>query len=87
MISQQLIPTLDGKRVAAREIMLMTSSVKSAIKNNNTGEIYQMMYEGSSLGMQTMEQELKRLYQNRKISKEETMNFANNKKKMEELLD
>ena len=40
----------------------MTPSVRAAIKNNNTGEIYQMMAESGDLGMITLEQDLKRLY-------------------------
>ena len=40
----------------------MTPSVRAAIKNNNTGEIYQMMAESADLGMTTLEQDLKRLY-------------------------
>lgn len=86
VISQKLIPSLDGKRVLAREVMLMTPSVRSAIKNNNTGEIYQMIQESSEMGMTTMEQDLRRLFLQKKISLETAMNFANNKKRMQQLL-
>ena len=61
VISQKLVPSLDGKRVLAKEIMLGTPSVYAAIKNNNVSEIYQMIAEGTDLGMITMEQDLKRL--------------------------
>ncbi|MEX0601794.1 MAG: ATPase, T2SS/T4P/T4SS family, partial [Bacteroidota bacterium] len=47
VISQKLVPSLDGKRVLAREVLLGTPSVRAAIKNNNTSEIYQMISEGS----------------------------------------
>ena len=86
VISQKLIPSLDGKRVLAREVMLMTPSVRSAIKNNNTGEIYQMIQESGEMGMTTMEQDLRRLFLQKKISLETAMNFANNKKRMQQLL-
>jgi len=86
VMSQKLVPSLDGKRVLAKEVMLMTPSIMAAIKNNNTGEIYQMIHEGSQFGMVTMEQDLKRLLESGKISKDEALNFANNKKRMEELL-
>ncbi|MDE3058432.1 MAG: PilT/PilU family type 4a pilus ATPase [Bacteroidota bacterium] len=86
VISQKLIPSLDGKRVLAREIMLMTPSVRSAIKNNNTGEIYQMIQESGELGMTTMEQDLRRLFLQKRISLESAMNFSNNKKRMQQLL-
>jgi len=86
VISQKLIPSLDGKRVLAKEIMLGTPSVRAAIKNNNTSEIYQMISEGTDLGMTSMEQDLKRLYLQKKISLENAMNFANNKRRLQQLL-
>ncbi len=86
VISQKLVPSLDGKRVAAREIMIMNASVRAAIKNGNTGEIYQMIQESNEQGMMTMEQDLKRLFVQKKISLETAMNFANNKKRMQQIL-
>lgn len=86
VISQKLIPSLDGKRVAAREVMLGTPSVRAAIKNNNTGEIYQMISEGNDLGMATMEQDLKKLYMQKKISLDSAMSYANNKRRIQQLL-
>ncbi len=86
VLSQKLIPSLDGKRVAAREIMIMNPSVRAAIKNGNTGEIYQMIQESGEIGMQTMEQDLKKLYQQKKISMENAMNYANNKKRMQQII-
>ena len=70
----------------AKEVLVGSPSVKAAIKNKNTSEIYQMIAEGSELGMITMEQDLKRLYQQRKISKRNALNYANNKRRMEQLL-
>lgn len=86
VISQKLVPSLDGKRIAAREIMIMNGSVRAAIKNGNTGEIYQMIQESTEIGMNTMEQDLKRLFVQKKISLETAMNYANNKKRMQQLL-
>lgn len=86
VISQKLIPSLDGKRVLAKEVLLVNNSVKAAIRNNNVGEIYQMLMEGSERGMNTMEQDLKRLYTEGVISKESALNHANNKTKMVQLM-
>ncbi len=86
VISQKLVPSLDGKRVLAKEVLVANSSVKAAIKNKNTSEIYQMIAESSDIGMVTMEQDLKRLFAQRKISKENAINYANNKRRMEQLL-
>ncbi|HEX9614660.1 MAG TPA: PilT/PilU family type 4a pilus ATPase [Bacteroidota bacterium] len=86
VVSQKLVPSLDGKRVLAKEIMLGAPSVRAAIKNNNTSEIYQMISEGAELGMTTMEQDLKRLYLQKKISLENALNYANNKRRIQQLL-
>jgi twitching motility protein PilT len=86
VISQKLIPSLDGKRVMAKEVMIGLPSVRAAIKNDNTGEIYQMMSEGLEHGMITMELDLRRLYLQKKISLENALNYANNKRRMQQLL-
>jgi twitching motility protein PilT len=39
VVSQKLVPSLDGKRVLAKEVLIVTPSVRAAIKNNNTSEI------------------------------------------------
>ena len=86
VISQKLVPSLDGKRILAKEVMLTTPSVRAAIKSNNTSEIYQMMQEGSAYGMHTLEQDLKKHYEEGRISLEEAINYSNNKKRIKELL-
>ncbi len=86
IISQKLVPSLDGKRILAKEVLIVTPSVKAAIKNNNTSEIYMMINQGSPQGMITMEQDLKRLYLERKISMENAIAYANNKTRIQQLL-
>ena len=65
----------------------MIPSVRAAIKNNNTGEIYQMMAESGDLGMITLEQDLKRLYLQKKVSMETAMVAANNKRRFQQLMN
>jgi len=86
VMSQKLPKTIDGKRILAKEILFMTPPIRAAIKNNNIGEIYQMLHQGSSLGMITMEQDLKRLYEQNIISYEEALANANNKKRFKEIV-
>jgi twitching motility protein PilT len=87
VMSQKLVPNLEGKLVLAKELLVMIPSVRAAIKNNNTGEIYQMMAESGDLGMITLEQDLKRLYMQKKISLENAMVTANNKRRFQQLLN
>ena len=87
VMSQKLVPNLEGKLVLAKEVLVMIPSVRAAIKNNNTGEIYQMMAESGDQGMITLEQDLKRLYMQKKVSLENAMVNANNKRRFQQLLN
>ncbi|MCU7501026.1 MAG: PilT/PilU family type 4a pilus ATPase [Ignavibacteria bacterium] len=86
IVSQKLVPSLDGKRVLAKEVLVVNASVRAAIKNNNTSEIYMMINQGGQQGMLTMEQDLKSLYLARRISLENAMAYANNKQRMQQIL-
>jgi twitching motility protein PilT len=85
-ISQKLVPTVDGKLVLAKEILSVDHSVQSALRNKNIGEIYQMMVEGKRYGMFTLEQDLRELQRKGIITQQSAMNYANNKKRMQQLL-
>ncbi|MEW5842741.1 MAG: PilT/PilU family type 4a pilus ATPase [Bacteroidota bacterium] len=86
VVSQKLVPSLDGKRALAKEVLIVTPSVRAAIKNNNTSEIYLMINQGGPQGMVTMEQDLMRLYTEKKISKESAIAYANNKTRILQLM-
>ena len=86
VVSQKLVPTLDGRLVLAKEVLIVTPSVKAAIKNNNTSEIYMMINQGVKSGMITMEQDLKRLYLGKKISLENAIAYANQKTRIQQIL-
>ena len=79
VISQKLVPDLKGQLTLAKEVLVVTPSIRAAIKNNNTDEIYMMINQASDLGMITMEHDLRLLYQNKKISYDMAFKFANNK--------
>ncbi|MEM8558847.1 MAG: PilT/PilU family type 4a pilus ATPase [Bacteroidota bacterium] len=86
VISQKLAPKVGGGRVLTKEVLWMTPSTKAAIYNNNAGEIYQMMWEGGHLGMTTLEQDLLRLLREKKITPETALNFANNKRRLKQIM-
>ena len=85
-ISQKLVPSTDGKRVMAKEVLIVTPSVRAAIKNNNISEIYMMINQGAQQGMVTMEQDLIRLYKQKRITKENAVSYANNKTRILQLM-
>jgi twitching motility protein PilT len=86
IVSQKLCPRVGGGRVLAKEVLWMTPSARAAIKNDNTGEIYQMMWEGGSQGQTTLEQDLSRLVRLRLITPETAFDYANNKRRLKQLL-
>lgn len=86
IVSQKLLPAVGGGRILAKEVMWMTPAARAAIKNNNTGEIYQMMWSGYDQGQITLEQDLYRLLQHGDISSETAIGFANNKRRLLQLM-
>jgi len=86
VISQKLVPTVDKKRIMAKEVLIVTPSIRAAIKNNNTSEIYMMIVQGGPQGMITMEQDLLRLVNERIITKDTAVSYANNKTRMLQIL-
>lgn len=86
VVSQKLVATLDGKLALAKEVMMGTVPVRSAIRNNRTEEIYQIIQQSNNEGMLTLEQDLARLYKSGIVSYDEAVNNANNKKRFEDLI-
>ena len=71
IISQQLLLTKDeSKRIAAIEVMICTPAIRNLIKDNKSYQIQNAMQTGLSKGMHTMDQDLIKLYNEGKISKE-----------------
>lgn len=78
-ISQRLIPTVDGKRVAAIEVLLGTPRVCDLIKQGKVLEIKEVMEKSEQQGMKTFDSALFDLYKSGKISYEETLKNADSK--------
>jgi twitching motility protein PilU len=76
IVSQRLIPTVDGKRVAAVEVLLGTPSVRDKILRGEMDEIKPIMEKSQNLGMQTFDNALFKLHQAGKISLEEAIKNA-----------
>lgn len=72
-ISQRLIPTIDGKRTAAIEILLGTSTISDLIHKGDFGSIKEIMEKSEELGMQTFDSHLYRMYMEQTISLAEAL--------------
>ena len=74
VISQQLIPTIDGRRrVAALEVMIANPAIRNLIRDNKTYQIPNIIHTGSKVGMQAMDQELVNLYRQGLISRDSVL--------------
>jgi len=73
IVSQRLIPSVDGKRVAALEILMDTPRIRDLIKKGDVDILKEAMEQGVQEGCQTFDQALFVLYQARKISWEEAL--------------
>ena len=75
-VSQRLVPTEDGKRAAAIEILLGTPTVAQAIHKGEIETIKEIMSKSENLGMQTFDSALFKLYESGKISFEDALKNA-----------
>ena len=72
IVAQQLIPSVDGGRSVAREVLINTPAVANLIRENNVAQISSAMQTGARDGMITMENSLKELFKQGLISKDMT---------------
>ncbi len=76
IVSQRLIPTVDGKRAAAIEILLGTPRVCDLIKSGKVDEIKEVMEKSETQGMRTFDSALYQLYKEGKVSLQEALQNA-----------
>lgn len=72
-VSQRLVPTIEGKRTAAIEILLGTQLVKDLIHKGEIHSIKEAMEKSEAIGMQTFDSHLLRLFKTGVISLEEAL--------------
>ena len=83
VISQRLIPTPDGKRCAAIEVMTNTPYISSLIHKGDLNEIKEAMKTSGGKGMRIFDDALLDLYKSRKISMEEALRNADSRNDLE----
>ena len=76
IVSQRLIPSIDGKRVAALEILIDTPRIRDLIKKGHVDILKEAMEQGVQEGCQTFDQSLFVLYRARKIGLDEALASA-----------
>lgn len=77
VISQQLIPTLDGRgRVAAFEVMHANHAVRNLIREGKSHQLVSVMQTNRKLGMITMDESITQLFYEGRIEREMAIQFA-----------
>jgi len=70
ILSERLLPSLEGGRIPAFEILLSTPAVKTTVREGSTHLIDNIIQTSADLGMKTLEMDLARLVKEGKISLE-----------------
>jgi twitching motility protein PilT len=76
IISQRLVPLLEGGRYPATEILLANSAVRTVIRDGKTHQIDNIIQTSAEIGMITMDKVLANLTQEGRISMETATSFA-----------
>ncbi|MCB1774769.1 MAG: Flp pilus assembly complex ATPase component TadA, partial [Gammaproteobacteria bacterium] len=79
VVSQRLIPTVDGQRRAAVELLINTSYTAELIQKGKIHDLKEAMEQGQQRGMVTFDQALYELYREGAISLEEALNHADSR--------
>jgi twitching motility protein PilU len=83
IISQRLVPGMDGNYVAAIEILMNTPYISELIRDGNFSEIKEIMGKGEAAGMRTFDQSLYDLFKSDKISIKNALAFADSSTDLE----
>jgi twitching motility protein PilT len=87
ILSQQLLPTIDGSgRAAAVELLIPTPGIRNMIREAKTHQIANAMQTGQKHGMQTMDHALATLYRHGKISFDTAVSQAVDAQEVKQLL-
>jgi len=76
IVSQRLIPTVDGKRTVAIEVLLGTPMICDLILKGEIHKIKEIMEKSENIGMQTFDSALYQLYKAGRITVEEALRNA-----------
>lgn len=82
VVSQQLLPDVHGGLVPAFEIMNMTGAIRSMIRDSKNHQIAGVIASGGVDGMRSMDQSIFELYQQKQITRETALDYADNPEQM-----
>ena len=78
VVSQQLVPGVEGNLIPAFEIMHADHAIRNMIRDNKSHQITNALVAGGDDGMVTMDQYLLGMYQQEKISRDTLLDYCDN---------
>jgi twitching motility protein PilT len=79
VISQRLLESTDGKsRFPATEVLVVTSLIRKLLMEEKPQELHKALEQGQYYGMHSFDQDILRLFNEKKISKEEALDASSN---------
>ena len=83
VISQRLVPAMDGKLACVVEVMMNSPYISELLREGNFNEIKSIMEKGDTVGMQTFDQSLYDLYKADKITVKNALSYADSSTNLE----
>ncbi|HUV43047.1 MAG TPA: type IV pilus twitching motility protein PilT [Patescibacteria group bacterium] len=76
IVSQRLLPSLEGGRIPATEVLVATPAIRTVIREGKTHMIDNIIQTSVEVGMKVLEMDLSRLVKEGKISLDVARNYA-----------
>lgn len=76
VVSQQLVPGVDGQPVPVFEIMFTNMAIRNMIRESKSHQIDSVIASGGAQGMRTMDMALVELVQQRKITVDTALTYC-----------
>ncbi len=87
VVSQQLVPTVDGKEIPAFEIMIANNAIRTMIREAKTHQLENAIVAGAAEGMITMDASLLQLYKAGKITEETALSYSSSPEALKKKLN
>ena len=78
VISQQLVPDVNGHNIPVFEIMRLTPAIRNMIRDNKIYQIDGVISSSAQADMRSMDNSLLELYRNGQITRETALKYSSN---------
>jgi len=86
IVSQRLVPTIGGGRIASAEILVATPAVRNIIREGKSHQLDAVIQTGAEFGMQSMDKTLVNLIHSGTITYDEARNYAIDLEELDRLM-